>query len=250
LFGVDCLALNNGQDHMECVKLATGPVPRYVLSRGTPAARIAKRMPAGHTLDIKSNDLDMQVEEVFRYFNIVAETGDLFSRCVLCNGGHYYFLNKRVLVQLADRALARQNKDLREFSVEQDEERIQDEEDFEMDRFNEDFDSDSSSEPGYVQNYSGRKEPEIRRWEIVQVTSSHTGVDREGKINMFTGETDEGVAVQVECMARSTLDKYDRFWVCGKCGKVYFEGSHWSKATETVKSVINVAPIPNPQPKL
>lgn len=242
LFGVDCLALDNGQDHMECVVLASGKEPRYVLSRGLPAARIAKRLPPGHTLDIKSNDLDTQVEEVFRYFNIVADTGDLFSRCVLCNGGHYYLLDRTVLTKLADRAMQKKNWVNREIGVDEMGDEVMAElEDLELDRFNEDFDSESDSEPSFLStNYTPRVkiEEQQKRWEKVQVTSYHTGQNREGQVNMFTGETDEGVVVQVECMARTTIEKYPQFWVCGKCGKVYFEGSHWGKATETLRSTI------------
>eukprot|EP00090_Calanus_glacialis_P019626 TRINITY_DN30122_c0_g1_i1.p1 TRINITY_DN30122_c0_g1~~TRINITY_DN30122_c0_g1_i1.p1 ORF type:complete len:904 (+),score=359.69 TRINITY_DN30122_c0_g1_i1:248-2713(+) len=244
LFGVDCLALDNGQDHLECVGLATGQVPRYVLSRGAPAARIAKRLPPGHTLDIKSNDLDMQVEEVFRYFSIVADTGDLFSRCVLCNGGHYYLLDRGVLLQLADMLVAKQNRHTMEIGVDEEEE-FREKEELEMDRFKDDFESDSDCEPSFqVSDYNPRMkvEEQEKRWVTVQVTSYYTGVDRVGKVNLFTGETEEGVTVQVECVARTTMEKYSQFWVCGKCGRVYFEGSHWGKATEKLKSTISQTP--------
>jgi len=241
LFGVDCLALDNGQDHMECVVLASGAEPRYVLSRGIPAARIAKKLPPGHTLSIKSNDLDTQVEEVFRYFNIVAATGDLFSRCVLCNGGHYYLLDRALLVKLSERNKEKKDWVMREIGVETGDEIHIAGEDLELDRFNEDFESDSDDEPNvFSAHYIPRTRVQAhkKRWEKVQVTSYHTGQDREGQVNMFTGETEEGVVIQVECMARATIDKYPQFWVCGKCGKVYFEGSHWGKATETLKSTM------------
>ena len=85
-------------------------------------------------------------------------------------------------------------------------------------------------------------EEQEKRWVTVQVTSYYTGVDRVGKVNLFTGETEEGVTVQVECVARTTMEKYSQFWVCGKCGRVYFEGSHWGKATEKLKSTISQTP--------
>ena len=59
-----------------------------------------------------------------------------------------------------------------------------------------------------------------------------------GRVNVMTGDTDEGVNIQVETMAMSTIDKYQQFWICGQCGKVYFEGSHWEKATEQAKNLI------------
>ena len=51
LFGVDCLALDNGQEHLECVGLATGPPLRYVPSRGLlrpGSLRVATRTHPGH----------------------------------------------------------------------------------------------------------------------------------------------------------------------------------------------------------
>merc|ERR1719242_1163519 len=101
MFGVDCLALSNGQDHLDCVLLATQD-NRFVVSRGTAAARINKRLPPGHTLAITTNELDLQVEEVFRYFFITPDHTNLFSRCVLCNGSQYYELSQDLLRRLAD----------------------------------------------------------------------------------------------------------------------------------------------------
>jgi hypothetical protein len=53
-----------------------------------------------------------------------------------------------------------------------------------------------------------------------------------------TGDTEEEVTIQVEAVAKSTIEKYEQFWACGQCGKVYFEGSHWEKATQQAKKLI------------
>ena len=70
------------------------------------------------------------------------------------------------------------------------------------------------------------------------VVSAMTGAGRAGRVNMATGRTEEEVSLQVESLARATLDKYPQFWVCGQCGKIYFEGSHWEKASAQARSVI------------
>ena len=148
MFGVDCLALGNGQDHLDCVALATGEQGRYVVSRGTAAARISKRLPPGHTLAIITNELELQVEEVFRYFNISVDSSSLFSRCVLCNGSQYYELPQDLLISLADNIREGEEVKERESSV------------------------------------------------TVKVTSQ-SGDERQGQVDMLTGQTDTGVLIQV-----------------------------------------------------
>ena len=234
MFGVDCLALDNGQDHLDCVTLAQGAVTRYVVSRGSAAAKIAKQLAPGHTLSIRSDDLALQVEEVFRYFNIVVSDSDLFSRCVLCNGGHYYQLSRAQLTQISDNILRRKHlKTNKIYHVD----------DFEED-FNDDLDGflseESDEEPCLGARSRGHDEKDEggARWQVVPVVSAMTGADRAGRVNMATGRTEEEVSLQVESLARATLDKYPQFWVCGQCGKIYFEGSHWEKASAQARSII------------
>ena len=192
MFGVDCLALENGQDHLDCVSLAAGEEGRFVVSRGAAAARIMKRLQPGQCLAVTSNELDLQVEEVFRYFNIQADSTNLFSRCVLCNADQYYELSQNLLARLADNKA----RDVVE----------------------------------------GEEEEEV--WETVLVTNNHSGQERSGRVNLVTGLLETGVAVQVEKVARSTISTYQQFWVCGQCGKVYFEGSHWVAANDRAKSLL------------
>ena len=192
MFGVDCLALNNGQDHLDCVSLASGEEGRFVVSRGTAAARIKKRLQPGQCLAVTSNELDLQVEEVFRYFCIQADSSNLFSRCVLCNSAQYYELSQTTLARLAD----------------------------------------NKARDGV--------EAEEEIWETVVVSNNNSGQESSAQLNLLTGLLESGVAVQVESMARSTIDNYQQFWVCGQCGKVYFEGSHWvaASACASAKSLL------------
>ena len=41
----------------------------------------------------------------------------------------------------------------------------------------------------------------------------------------------EEAAGEVE---RSTFDNYEEFWKCSKCGKIYWQGSHWTKIRKTL----------------
>ena len=42
----------------------------------------------------------------------------------------------------------------------------------------------------------------------------------------------EKVAGRVE---KNTLEHYTDFWECPKCGKIYWQGAHWTKIRETLK---------------
>ena len=238
MFGVDCLALDNGQDHLDCVKLAkAGPEPRYVVSRGIAAARISKHLPAGHTLNMRSNELVLQVEEVFRYFNIVVSDSDLFSRCVLCNGGHYFELSRHQLSQISDNIQRRKN--LRNFSHVDPIDHFDDCDDLDGFRTDESDDDEFPALMASDGNNQRRHElEEETRWISVRVMSSLTGEERLAKVNIYTGDTEEDVTIQVEAVAKSTIEKYEQFWACGQCGKVYFEGSHWEKASQQAKKLI------------
>merc|ERR1719342_297143 len=234
MFGIDCLALNNGQDHLDCAKFASASVKRYVVSRGLPAAKIAKQLPPGHVLSIKSNDTELQLEEVFRYFNLTVSGDNLFKRCVICNGGYYYELSQSQLKLINDNILRR--KSVRYVRPIDDD---SDDADDDFGDFDDNISENSFGDP-ILSQYQGcdRAKEEDNRWITVKVTSSISADERPGRVNVMTGDTEEGVNIQVEKMAMSTIEKYQQFWICGQCGKVYFEGSHWERATEQAKNII------------
>lgn len=31
--------------------------------------------------------------------------------------------------------------------------------------------------------------------------------------------------------------KHDKFWLCKKCGKVFWQGSHWERINENVEKI-------------
>jgi hypothetical protein len=39
----------------------------------------------------------------------------------------------------------------------------------------------------------------------------------------------------VEKVEKNTFARYDEFWECPKCGKVYWQGAHWPKIRETLE---------------
>ena len=50
------------------------------------------------------------------------------------------------------------------------------------------------------------------------------------KVEYDTGLTETGVKLQVERVPREVVNANDQFWGCVKCGKLYWQGSHWGRA--------------------
>ena len=98
MLGVDCVALENGQDHQLCLDHSG----RMVVSRGAPALALSKHLPAGHCLALSSNEVEDQVAEVVAHFNVTVREEDLFSRCVLCNGDSYCLLDQETLLAMQE----------------------------------------------------------------------------------------------------------------------------------------------------
>ncbi|XP_023339839.1 exonuclease mut-7 homolog isoform X2 [Eurytemora carolleeae] len=213
--GVDAVALENGEEHMNCLQLqkakSDGKGTVYVISRGLPADRIAKQMPRGHCLKLYPEKTEDQIKEVFRYFNVKAREGDLFSRCVLCNGDEYLKVPGNLLLKiLVNRKNDHAPVRVLPVSVEGDSE------------------EDSEDEDGFdsYANYGSDNEDMVSSpclrvsWELVEG----------GKIDVFSGITGTGVKVGVDTVPQGVLEKHSEFWVCSSCGKVYWQGSHWEKA--------------------
>lgn len=249
--GVDAVALENGQRHEDCVSIAAAATselegPRYVISKGGPALQLAKLVPAGHCLAIRSELLGEQIEEVFRYFNVVATGGDLFSRCVMCNNARYLMLSGPTLLSLHDLHVSRTASSaaaaVSRLTISQQQQPVygvdEDDETDELDYYDLGMDNggDCSEEEELDQVMQIRP-----RWHEVEG----------GRIDMNTGLMDNRVAVDVGSVPRTVIEKTWDFWICANCGKVYWQGSHWERAQDKVKTVLNMAadPLPPYQPE-
>ena len=174
---------------------------RFVISRGSAAASISRRLPAGHTLSLRSNEVELQLEEVFRYFNISVDASKVLPRCVACNGAHHYDLSSSILQSIQDKVQER--LDTRQTNMV-----VQLEEDSEEEEFGDIWDKEV---------LEVEEEEVVRRWETVRVLSSLTGEERNGQINLFTACTEAGTKLQVENIAS---EDSQTFWACANCGKV------------------------------
>ena len=63
--------------------------------------------------------------------------------------------------------------------------------------------------------------------------SSWVSIDG-AEVNPLTGVTREGVELQITQVEEAVIDKYSEFFCCSRCGKVFWQGSHWGKMKEKV----------------
>ena len=50
-----------------------------------------------------------------------------------------------------------------------------------------------------------------------------------GEINILNGKIRNGASIQVKTIPEGVLKAHDEFFGCVKCGKVFWEGSHWDR---------------------
>ena len=174
MLGVDCVALENGEEHLLCLEQPG----RMVVSRGAPALALAKHLPPGHCLALSSNEVEDQVAEVVAHFNVTVREEDLFSRCVLCNGDSFCQIDQETLIAM--------------------------------------------------------QEGKGDGW--IEVKMSSKAESRTLKVEAHTGMTETGVKLRVDRVPKESMSSNYQFWACVKCGKIYWQGSHWDRTQARLKS--------------
>ncbi|KAF4524852.1 hypothetical protein B566_EDAN014703 [Ephemera danica] len=92
--GVDTHILESGLDHTHCARVAHQE-NRFIVTRGSAYTQV----PEGHICQIKSDQVDDQIKEVFTYFNIVVSPDDFFSRCHACNSDDFIEMSNQQLMR-------------------------------------------------------------------------------------------------------------------------------------------------------
>ena len=50
-----------------------------------------------------------------------------------------------------------------------------------------------------------------------------------GEINIFNGKIRNGASIEIKSIPLGVLQSQEEFFCCVKCGKVFWEGSHWDR---------------------
>ncbi|XP_067833397.1 exonuclease mut-7 homolog isoform X2 [Heptranchias perlo] len=223
--GVDVKILENEDDHRKAAEIAREE-NRFILTCGLPYQTLRSQVGEGRCLSVNcSEKAKDQAIAVLKHFNVQVTPRDIFSRCQACNGAEYLKLSVEEMVQAV--------------------------------QFNAGPGRTESSDDAAA---VGRRSPSIDRsprtvrpgippqtdignWLGQTGSSSYNPscrwAERSG-LNMKTLRFTSGALLQVASIPPGVLDKVDMFYCCTSCGKVFWEGSHFSRVVSQFQEVLHV----------
>lgn len=202
--GIDTVILENDQDHKECARYAIDE-KRYILTKKGPFKVLNGYVPAGHCLNVNSNHVDEQLQEVLDFYKVKVTKDHVFSRCQACNGNSFVKVPRETM-------LALYNVTTPKFGppcyFEDEASGLTSDEDFD------DFTGSAYSEPSYSPSRSFGNPSANRKWEI------HENIDVE------RCQTKLGIPIKIDLVPLPVIYNYDIFYICEECGKIYYDGTH------------------------
>ena len=196
LQGVDAVALE-AYEHFEVAKELGEKESRMIITKSlSHANQLRKIFKREHVLLIAEEKVEDQINEVFWYFNVQPDEKYVFSRCSKCNNSTYISIQSSIMMKLY-RQLSTSN----------------------------DSHNQSDDKTIIVQQKTRKEKSNTDSEEKLQQHVKCKG----GEINMFDGKIKNGAVLQIAILRESTIEAHDEFFGCIKCGKIFWEGSHWDR---------------------
>ncbi|XP_013859340.1 exonuclease mut-7 homolog [Austrofundulus limnaeus] len=209
--GVDVVMLENTDDHRVAAKLAQSE-GRVILTCGQPYQTLRSQVGEGRCLSLNcSEKAKDQAVRVLRHFNVQPTPSDIFSRCQACNSDQY------VAIPRADMVRMLKEKGFLQDSSEQTHEEPCQQEEQQL---------DDTLTPGVT--------PDPPRYATQCRWASLSGLDRDTLT--FPG----GSPIQLHAVPPALLQRISLFYVCTRCGKVFWEGSHFGRVLSLFQEVLHV----------
>lgn len=207
--GVDVVMLENTDDHRVAAKLAQAE-GRVILTCGQPYQSLRSQVGEGCCLSLdcteKARD---QAVRVLRHFNIQPTPGDIFSRCQACNSDQYVAVPREDMVRMLQQKGFLQDQDntdhIQQQSHQQKEEKLGD-----------------------------ILTPELPRYALQCHWAPLSGLDPDTLT--FPG----GAPIQLHTVPPALLPRIRLFYVCTRCGKVFWEGSHFGRVLSMFQEVLHI----------
>ena len=207
---MDSVIIESFESHQSLTRVALRD-QRMILTKSRSnfdAAR--KSMKNGHCFLVRPDKVDEQLAEIRRYFNLNISEEDIFVRCSLCNGDRYITISRTLMKQMrGNKAQVRSGG-------------------YNMvpDGFDDD-EEDGNYELGDECDFDDEEEDHplgAPSWLTID------GVE----LNPSAAVTKDGVELRVTEVEAAVVDKYEEFYCCSGCGKVFWQGSHWGKMQDKV----------------
>ncbi|XP_030597907.1 exonuclease mut-7 homolog isoform X1 [Archocentrus centrarchus] len=202
--GVDVVMLENTDDHRVAAKLAQAE-GRVILTCGQPFQTLRSQVAEGRcfSLDCSEKARDQAVR-VLKHFNVQPTPSDIFSRCQACNSDQYVAVPQGDMVKMLKKKGFLPDQDNTDLMHQQEEKHD---------------DILTSKLPRYALQC---------RW------ASLSGLDPDTLT--FPG----GAPIQLHTVAPTLLPRIALFYVCTRCGKVFWEGSHFGRVLNMFQEVLHI----------
>ncbi|XP_027018201.1 exonuclease mut-7 homolog [Tachysurus fulvidraco] len=208
--GVNVLMLDNTDDHKVAAEIARKE-GRIILTAGQPFHSLRSQVAEGRclTLDCSAKARDQAVL-VLKHFNVHLTPSDIFSRCQACNNDEYLRLPREDVTRMMNRRGLIPEPELRldvcsgaQIGPQVDSNRCR-----------------PSDGPAFAPNC---------RW------APRTALDpRSFRLG-------GGAEVQLETVPPGLLPRIPEYFICTRCGKVFWEGTHFDRVLAQFQDILNLS---------
>ncbi|XP_067661901.1 exonuclease mut-7 homolog isoform X1 [Haliotis asinina] len=198
--GVDVVILEANNDHEKAVMISKEQ-GRIALSSGYPYKMIRSHVGEAMCYSVVSQKAGEQAMEVLKHFNVKVTQKDIFSRCQVCNGDEYLEIPASDLKILYDRKLQLESEKSRTNS------------------------SNNVTVSSMLGNLSSDGAHFLKQYNVDW-----------GTVTVATS----GAPLQVEAVHKSKFESVELFYCCANCGKVFWEGSHFSRVCDQFSHVLSI----------
>uniref|UniRef100_UPI0037E87D7B exonuclease mut-7 homolog n=1 Tax=Semicossyphus pulcher TaxID=241346 RepID=UPI0037E87D7B len=204
--GVDVVILENTDDHREAAKLAQAE-GRVILTCGQPFQCLRSQVGEGRCLSLDCSEKARdQAVRVLRHFNVQPTTRDIFSRCQACNGDEYAAVPRKDMVRMLKQKGFLQDTD---YTLQQEEGQLGD-------------------------ILTSTATPELPRYAPQCQWAPLSRLDPDSLT--FPG----GAPIQLRTVPPGLLPRIPLFYICTRCGKVFWEGSHFGHVLSMFQEVLHI----------
>ncbi|XP_056360836.1 exonuclease mut-7 homolog isoform X1 [Oenanthe melanoleuca] len=205
--GVDVRLLGSEDDHRKAAEIARQE-GRVILTSGLPYQTLRSQVGEGRCFSVNCcQKAKEQALQVLKHFNVQVSPGDIFSRCQVCNCNKYLKVSRERMRQLVESS--------RQAAGEH-----------------------SAGCPG-----SQSCDATVPVCDTAQPGRAPRGEEAEGMeqcraATVLAGDT----VLQVAAIPPRVLDRAEltHFYCCSRCGKVFWEGSHFGRVVSQFQGVLVV----------
>lgn len=213
--GCDCVHFAFDQGGERSVKLAMRE-KRVFLTRNKGYLKFLQYIPSEDCYFVLSDTPDEQLREVLNHFKIAVTHNDIFSRCQACNSNEFSKVRKSLMYELSKSYAELTGKN--NYNI--------------------------SSNPSYHDDSYLRTDAQSNDLEH-NTNLKHSNDDRPWilniicSVNVSTCSTKYQARIQIDQVPMKVLQNVRFFYICDRCGKIYWNGTHLERTLKnSIKDIL------------